>query len=427
MNFPIWPDPIGYRNIDLGLDRVYKLLARLGNPHLSMPPVIHIAGTNGKGSTLSYLNAIFTEAGYKIHTYTSPHLVRFNERIILAGREIEDKYWNKLLLQCRKAAQIKPEIKVTFFEGITISAFLAFSKIKADVILLETGMGGRLDATNVVPNPLATIITSISKDHTEFLGKTLEKIAFEKAGIIKKNNLVICGKQKKSALEVIKKSAKINKSRIYIYNENWKIKKIKNKMLFEMKGKKLLFPLPALIGDHQLENAGNAIATILTQKKFKISKNNIASGLINARWKARLEKINSGKFFDLLPKNFQLFLDGGHNEGGAKTIANWLAKDKNYKNYLICAMLENKDSEKFLRHFVSNVNYLIGMEINDEPKSKSALQIKTYAENLNINSDSAKNFSEAIKKIITIHNSIKPARIVICGSLYFAGEFLREM
>jgi dihydrofolate synthase/folylpolyglutamate synthase len=185
MKLPFWPNPSGYRDIELGLTRVYQLLERVGNPHQKLPPTIHIAGTNGKGSTLAYLKAIFEDAGLKVDCYISPHLVRFNERIILAGKEIEDDFLNEILLECKKAAEIEPKINVTFFEGITVAAFLAFSKIKADVLLLETGLGGRLDATNVIKKPIATIITPISFDHTEFLGITLAKIAFEKAGIIK--------------------------------------------------------------------------------------------------------------------------------------------------------------------------------------------------------------------------------------------------
>jgi dihydrofolate synthase / folylpolyglutamate synthase len=204
---PFWPDPSTYRNIDLGLHRVYQLLERLGNPHLRLPPTIHLAGTNGKGSTLAFLQAIFEDSGLKVHCYISPHLVRFNERIILAGKEIEDDFLNEILLKCKNAAAIEPKINVTFFEGITVAAFLAFSKVRADILLLETGMGGRLDATNVIENPLATIITPIDFDHTEFLGKTLAKIAFEKAGIIKPNCPVIVAKQKSSALKVIKEVA----------------------------------------------------------------------------------------------------------------------------------------------------------------------------------------------------------------------------
>ncbi len=207
MKMPLWPNPSGYRDIELGLSRVFALLERLENPHLKLPATIHLAGTNGKGSTLSFLRAIFAESGLKIHSYTSPHLVNFNERIVLDGAEISDEFLNEILRECKKAAEISPEIKVTFFEGITVAAFLAFSRVKADILLLETGMGGRLDATNVLPEVLCSIITPIALDHQEFLGKTLAKIAFEKGGIIKKNSAVVIGKQKSSALRVLENVA----------------------------------------------------------------------------------------------------------------------------------------------------------------------------------------------------------------------------
>ena len=206
MKIPFWPDA-KIHNIELGLSRVLQLLERLGNPHLKLPPAIHIAGTNGKGSTLAFLRAIFEESGLKIHTYTSPHLVNFNERILLAGKEISDDFLNEILTECKKAAEIFPQIQVTFFEGTTVATFLAFSRVPADLLLLETGMGGRLDATNVLPEVLCSVITPISFDHEEFLGNTLAKIAYEKAGIIKKNCPVVIGKQVEEALQVIEDQA----------------------------------------------------------------------------------------------------------------------------------------------------------------------------------------------------------------------------
>jgi dihydrofolate synthase/folylpolyglutamate synthase len=223
VKIPFWPSPSGYRDIDLGLSRVINLLKRLGNPHHKIPSTIHIAGTNGKGSTLSFLKTIFTESGYLVHSYTSPHLASFNERIVLANNEIDDKFLNECLEICRQAAEQHPKIPVTFFEGITVAAFLAFSKIKADILLLEVGMGGRLDATNVITQNLLSIITPISFDHTEFLGKNLAKIAYEKAGIIKTNCPVIIGKQKTTALQTIKNRALELDSKIISFEKHFKI------------------------------------------------------------------------------------------------------------------------------------------------------------------------------------------------------------
>lgn len=429
MKLPLWPNPIGYRDIDLGLSRVNHLLERLDNPHLKLPTTIHLAGTNGKGSTLAYLKSIFEASGLKVHGYISPHLVRFNERIILAGKEISDDFLNQILKECRKATEIEPKINVTFFEGVTVAAFLAFSKIKADVLLLETGMGGRLDATNVITNPLLTIITTISLDHTDFLGTTLSKIALEKAGIIKKYSTTIISKQKSAALKVLKTSAQKNNSSILAYGEHWKSSKTRDGILFEYGKQKLLLPSPSLMGHHQIINAGNAVMAVLAQKQFKINHKNIASGLQNAVWPARLQKITQGKFYKLIGKNTDLILDGSHNEDGAKTLKDWLKKDRLAKNYLINAMLKDKDTENFLKHLATETELLMGLEIKNDSKSKTAAEIVAIARSLKIKAANADDFSDAIKKINHYHLKnypYQPSRIVVCGSLYLAGQFLEE-
>lgn len=440
MQFPFWPNPSGYRDIDLGLSRIYELLKRVGNPHSKLPSTIHIAGTNGKGSTLAFLRAIFENADYKVHCYTSPHLVEFNERIVLAGKEVSDDFLNEILSECKKAAEIEPKINVTFFEGITVAAFLAFSKVKADVLLLEVGMGGRLDATNVIEKPDATIITPISFDHTEFLGKTLGKISFEKCGIIKPNCPVIVSKQKPSALKTIKEVARKNNSKIILAcpsskndNSEQEFKLSFDSKFRENNKKNLIFPTPSLTGKHQLINAATAIATILSLKnQFRISQENIIAGIKNAKWKARLQKIIDGKFSKILPENFELFLDGSHNPQGAKTIIDWLKTEKKInsknKNYLICAMLLDKDSAGFLKNFKNEIETLIGLEIPNESKSKSAKEICKIAKSLDIKAIEGSDFEDAIKKIISYHQknySKLPAKIIICGSLYLAGEFLK--
>ncbi len=416
MQLPFWPDPSSYRNIELGLSRVYQLLLRLGNPHLKLPPTIHIAGTNGKGSTLAFLRAIFEDAGLQVHCYISPHLVRFNERIILSGKEIDDDFLNRILQECKTAAELEPKINITFFEGITVAAFVAFSKVQADVLLLETGMGGRLDATNVIENPIATIITPIAFDHTEFLGKTLAKIAFEKSGIIKPNCPVIISKQKPSALKVLQDVALKNNSQIHLPLTTYN----------------LSLTTPNFEGEHQITNAKTAIAAIFAQKTFKISTKNIEQGLQKAIWPARLQKISDGKFYQILLKNFQLILDGSHNPAGARTVANWLKeqqKELPAKNYLVCAMLKDKDSASFLKHLAKQTEMLIGLKISDEEKSKPAKEIVKIAQSFNIKAKTALGFSEAIEEITKYHlknYSNESAKIIICGSLYLAGKFLEE-
>ncbi|MBP7709581.1 MAG: bifunctional folylpolyglutamate synthase/dihydrofolate synthase [Rickettsiales bacterium] len=457
MKFPFWPDQKGYRDIDLGLSRVYQLLERLDNPHLKLPPTIHLAGTNGKGSTLSFLRSIFAESGLSVHTYTSPHLVNFNERITLAGAEISDDFLNKVLRDCKNAAEISPKIEVTYFEGITVAAFLAFSQVKADVLLLEVGMGGRLDATNVLPKVLCSIITPIAFDHTDFLGNTLAKIAFEKGGIIKKNCPTLIGKQKASALKTLENQACTVNSAFKVFDRDWKIKKEKNGFLFEGFGKKMSLPLPSLLGDHQLENASLAIAAALLQKQFLISENQIKSALQKTFWAARLQKIESGKFAKMLPKSCKLYLDGSHNLQGAATILRFLkieksrkkeilkqvqdddslnrhpelvsgsfVKPKNKKIFVIFSMLEDKDCGGFLKKIAAEVDHLFALAIPNETKSRKALDIKQIAEKNGLKTTAVENFDEAFAKILSLRKADEEALILVCGSLYLAGSFLAE-
>lgn len=434
MKIPFWPDFKGYRNIELGLSRICELLERLDNPHLNLPPTIHIAGTNGKGSTLSFLNNIFTNAGYLTHTYTSPHLVNFNERITLAGpknsREISDDFLNECLLTCKKAAEKSPKIEVTFFEGITAAAFLAFSRIKADILLLETGMGGRLDATNVLPKVLCSIITPIAFDHTDFLGKTLAKIAFEKAGIIKKNCPTIIAKQKPTALLAIEKQAAKLNSKTQIFNKDFTIKIKPDSWQYQFLNHKFTLPKPSLSGNHQLENAANAITATLLQKEFIITETHIKSALIKTFWPARLQKITSGKFFNILPQNFNLYLDGSHNLQGAATIKKFLEqekeKEKNKKIFVIFSMLKDKNCNGFLKKISKEIDHLVAIPIANELKSRSSAEINEIAKKNKISCDEAKDFNEAFENILSSNKSGEPAMILICGSLYLAGNFLTE-
>jgi dihydrofolate synthase/folylpolyglutamate synthase len=392
MKLPFWPSPQGYRDIKFGLSRVYELLARLDNPHLKLPPTIHIAGTNGKGSTLAFLRAIFVEAGLRVHSYISPHLVEFNERINLAGLDISDEFLNEILRECQEAAEKDPAIPVTFFEGTTVAAFLAFSRVKADVLLLETGMGGRLDATNVLPEVLCSVITPISFDHEEFLGNSLEKIAAEKAGIVKKNCPVVIGKQSEEVWRVL---GGLTPLRI-------------TESIYDL----------GMAGSHQQENAALAVAVVKAQKKFSVSEEQIKNGLKKAFWPARLQKI----YLPDLPNNFELYLDGSHNLQGAETVVGFLKKQKNKRIFIIFSMLKDKDCEGFLRKISGVTDELITLTIPDESKSRKASEIDEVAQKIGIKSQAAESFSDAFKKI----KYDKPALILICGSLYFAGKFLEK-
>lgn len=414
MKLPKWPDPHYFHHINLGLERIFELLKRLDNPHLKMPPTIHIAGTNGKGSTLAFLKNIFCEAGYKVHRYTSPHLVEFNERIEICGEKIDDNFLNEVLEKCRQACEISPKIDITFFEATTAVAFLAFSQIEADILLLETGMGGEFDATNVLPQVLCSIITTISLDHQEFLGTTIEKIAEAKAGIIKKNCPIICVDQNPQVLDLIQLKAS-NLDAEFINSKNFF-----NNLNFDFKALKI-----PLIGSHQIENAKLAISCVKHQNHFKISDENIKNGIEKTRWKARLEKIEDGIFVQKLPQNFQLYLDGSHNPQGGTTIAEFLENFSDYQKIVIFQMLKDKNCEEFLKIIGTKIDKLLICKIASDSRFRSPQNILEIAQNLQINSKIIENFADGFEKIQQEFSS-QPTLILICGSLYFAAEFLME-
>ncbi len=419
---PSWPVPLGHKPIDLGLERIRALLQRLKIEEKKLPPVIHVAGTNGKGSTIAFLRAFLEEAGYSVHTYTSPHLVYFNERIILAGKMISDDFLNKVLQECEKTAA---EIPVTFFEGTTAAAFLAFSKISADILLLETGMGGRLDATNVIEKPLVTIITPVSLDHMEYLGTTVEKIAAEKAAIIKPGVPCIVGQQQSEATKVIVVAAKEKGAELYRFSHEWNVEKTWNGFKYISDSMKLDLPVPGLSGDHQLQNAGAAIAAIekLSGEKipgFKVNETHIRAGLQSVKWPARLQQLASPK----LPKNYSLWLDGGHNRAGGKILADWLKTRPEEKIYIICGMLKDKEIKVFLENFLGLADKLYAVAIPGEEKSREPGEIAGIAANIGIESEPMENISAALKAISRL--TTQPALILICGSLYLAGSVLEN-
>lgn len=405
MKLPKWPNQKESNQINLGLDRVLAVLDRLNNPHLKLPLTIHIAGTNGKGSTLAFLKSIFQEAGFKVHRYTSPHLIDFNERIELSGKKISDYFLNKVLHQCKEACIQKPEISLTFFEATTVAAFLAFNKVKADILLLETGLGGELDATNVLPEVLCSIITTISYDHQEFLGKTLNKIAQAKAGIIKKNSLAITTKQHKQVIEVIKAKARSLNAPLIINNQTY----------FDSKKIKL-----SLLGSHQIENASLAICCIKNQKKFLINDQQILSGITKTQWPARLQKIDSGYFIKKIAKNSEIYVDGSHNIQGSQTIKEFLLSKKNKKIYIIFSMLKDKDCYNFLKNIAGLVEQIFIIKINNQSRAMDPKDIFDITKKLNVKSELIDNFKQAFFHLKNNDDSI----ILVCGSLYLAGEFL---
>ncbi|QOD38723.1 bifunctional folylpolyglutamate synthase/dihydrofolate synthase [Candidatus Wolbachia massiliensis] len=423
---PHWPKPLGHRPKDFSLDRIKSFLSKLNNPEKKTPPIIHIAGTNGKGSTLSFVRYIMQAAGYKVHAYTSPHLVNFNERIVVAGSYIDDTELYNLLEECRTAIAGQP---ITLFEAATITAFLAFSRHKADVTLIEVGMGGRLDATNVIDNPILTIITSIALDHMEYLGPNVEIIAGEKAGIMKPNIPCVIAPQEESIMSTLGFHATNKKSLLYRGGFEWNCSKQDSGMVFQSAIQSIEFPLPSLKGDHQIINAGNAVAacSILSGKYgFNIGEEDITSGLQHTYWPARLELIKEGNLISLLPKNWQLFLDGAHNNDGARVLSEWVRDNFAEGVYIIFGVTRNRNVEEFLKHLKPYIKLLCAVCVKSEPKATNTGLIREGANNVGIKAIECESIGDAILNHILKASAQNVKTILICGSLFLARDFAME-
>ncbi len=399
------------------------LLEKLGNPHKSLPPTIHVAGTNGKGSIIAILRAILEAQGLKVHVYTSPHLIHINERIALAGEVIDNLYLEQLIDQTLSHNKDAP---LSFFEITTALAFKAFSDTPADILLLEVGMGGKLDCTNVIDNPIATIINRISLDHTDFLSDDITQIAAEKSGIMKANVPCITGYQgEKSAKEIIatiKGNAKSSGAVLHMNGNDWDVKEENNQMLFSYNGKEHTFPLPSLVGAHQIQNAGVAIATLFSiQDKIKISNDAIKTGLKSVTWQGRLQKIQAHNFN--ISNQTQIWLDSGHNDSAAEALATQIEKWKTQENkpvHLIMGMIDTKDSSKFLKPIIKHISSLNIVPISSEQGSKTENDISIDLNNLPLTTHN--DFITAIKTI----SKQRPASIIlITGSVYLAGAVLK--
>jgi dihydrofolate synthase/folylpolyglutamate synthase len=412
--------------IDLSLSRLKKLLDSLGNPEENLPPIIHVAGTNGKGSTVATLAAIYKSAGYGVHIYTSPHLVRFTERIVVSGSEISKNYLEELLIECEDANNGE---SITFFEITTAAAMLAFSRNPADLLLLEVGLGGRFDATNVIETPTLSVITPVSMDHQDFLGKTIDEIAFEKAGILKPSVPAIIGPQTNKALNVIKRRALELGSSAYIFGEDWNISPANNQLIFKMGSKSSIVPRPNLLGDHQIQNAGCALASVkLLNGQFPVSPQEIDMGLVSINWPARLQKLKEGNLIENLLEDVEIWIDGGHNQDAAKAIAStlrdWRTASPEISIHMVFGALNNRCPQNFLQYFTNVIDTIRAVDIPGETNALSALEIETAARECGLKAYPAKGISPAITDIIS--NSSGKRRILICGSLYLAGAVLRE-
>tara|TARA_B110000196_G_scaffold319777_2_gene338943 strand:- start:372 stop:1637 length:1266 start_codon:yes stop_codon:yes gene_type:complete len=396
--------------IDLSLKRILNLLKKIGNPHLDLPPTIHIAGTNGKGSTLSYIRYILMENGFNTHAYISPHLKSFSERIIIQDKQIK---LNNLIKAIKYVRDINNGEQITFFEIITATAFYLYSKEKADFLILETGLGGRLDATNVVKNTLMNIITPISIDHQEYLGKSILKITNEKLGIIKEGSTVIFSKQKKIINKYISEKLKKNKNEKLFFDKDYKIiKKDKSNFSLKYKNKIYIYSNPRLMGEHQIENASTAILAILKLKElgYKFSKKNIQNGIKKTKWPGRLEKFKV--------KNTEIYLDGAHNIDGANQLLKFFNKKK-IKIWLIIGMLNNKDIKSFLKKLKPILAGVIGVSIPDEINSYSTKKITDVCNELKIRNYAKISVDSAN---IFLREKIKHKYILVSGSLYLVGK-----
>lgn len=422
-----WPQYALDGNVKYETDRILKFLKALGNPEDKMPPIFHVAGTNGKGSTTAYLKYMLEADGYLVHRYTSPHLVELNERIEVAGKMIEDDYFNDLALRCKNFAE-KNNLELSYFEGLTVMAFLAFAENKADATILEVGLGGRLDATNAIKNPLVEIITSISYDHINTLGDTLAKIAAEKAGIIKENKTLIIDKQPQEAFDVIYRVGTEKNNKIFSYGKEWFVEKNNNGFKFTGFGKELDLPMPNLKGDYQIYNAGGAIAALLSQDKIKISNNAIVQGLKNVRWNGRLQDIGgSKKINQYLPNGSQAILDGAHNEDAARELTQWVkGQNDGKKNILVIGMLARKDTDDYIKKLENVFDLVITIAIENEEKSKDPEEFRNeFLNNGWKNVIAKQNFVDALKYVGGNYDGA--VRVVIAGSLYLAGEVLEYL
>jgi dihydrofolate synthase/folylpolyglutamate synthase len=409
--------------IDLELGRIERLLADVGSPHLKLPPVVHVAGTNGKGSLVAYLRAMAEAAGYRVHVYTSPHLVRFNERIRVAGDLISDDMLEDVLTEAEQANREQP---ITFFEITTVAAFLAFARVPADLAVLEVGMGGRMDTTNVV-NPALSAITPIGYDHTSFLGDTLDKIAAEKAGILKRTVPAVIGRQREASASVIDARAAELAVPLFRMGREWQVKPTASGFRYDSDLLGIDLPAPALVGAHQIDNAATAVACIerLRAAQFRIDDAGVRKGLASVDWPARLQKLTRGPMVDALPPASELWLDGGHNEDCgivlARQAAEWAKEPAALPLYVIFGMLTTKDASGFLRPLGRYARTARAVPIEGHA-AYTPQEACARAAEVGLDCLPANDVGAALEDLLATQPA--PMRILICGSLYLAGDVL---
>lgn len=402
--------------IDLSLERVRRLLKDLGDPQDAMPNIIHVAGTNGKGSTIAFLRSCLEAAGKRVNVFSKPHLVRFNERIRIAGKLVDDGPLISLLEECER---VNAGQGITYFEITTAAAFLAFARQPADVTLIETGLGGRFDASNVFAQPLITAITPVSLDHQHFLGDTVARIAFEKAGILKPQVPAVLAPQSNEAEPVLTSEATRIGAPLYRFGQEWRVWPGNAGLHYESRRWKLDLPPPGLLGRHQYDNAGTALA-ILDRAGLIGDAGALAAGLRHVEWPARLQHLTTGTLVDLLPPDWELWLDGGHNQAGGAALGAIAREWQDKPLHLVFGMLESHDAAAFLKSLTPKVASAVTIAVPGEPATRSADDAAAAARQSGIAAETAPDIAAAVKKAA----SGAPGRILICGSLYLAGRVL---
>lgn len=418
------------KKIDLTLSRMERLLDALGHPERRLPPVIHVAGTNGKGSTIAFMRAMLEAAGQRVHVYTSPHLVRFNERIRLAGRLVEDAPLADALDRAEAANAGAP---ITLFEITTAAALLLFAEHPADVLLLEVGLGGRLDATNAVDAPLATVITPVSIDHVDFLGTTLAAIAGEKAGIIKPRTPVVVGAQAPEALEVVERAAARKLAPLFVRGEHWNVGEEAGRLVYADENGLMDLPRPRLVGPHQIDNAGLAVAALRAAGLAAGSDATaLQAGILGADWPARLQRLPPGPLVARAPAGVEVWLDGGHNAAGGAALAHALCElEERYSRplVLVLGMLGTKDVTGFLAPFAGLVREAIAVPVPGDHAGLKPEDVAAAAAGLGIAARVAPDVASALDAISIARPAdgmpqVPPPRVLIAGSLYLAGAVL---
>ncbi len=414
------------QSIDLSLGRIERVLDALGNPQEKLPPVVHVAGTNGKGSTLAFLRAIAESMGKGVHLYTSPHLVDFHERIVLAGPHGAAPIAEDVLVDClaRAEAANGGEL-ITLFEVTTAAAFLAFAEAPADLLLLETGLGGRLDATNMVKKPLLTIITPISIDHVSFLGETLTEIAGEKAGILKAGVPCVVGRQDQEALDVIEARAQELGAPLHVAGGDFDMYEQQGRLVFQTASRLVDLPLPRLAGHHQIDNAGTAIAAASIAFGDALGPRALEDGVSEAHWSARLERLSVGGLYAYTEDGTEIWLDGGHNAAGGQAIAHTLAElDERVPRpvHVIWGMMETKDARRFIAPFKGLVERVYTVPIPGEPNAFDAESLAELSRAEGFDTVAVNSVPEALLRSASRGQK---ARVLICGSLYLAGHVLK--